>query len=70
MELSSKKLFGNHVKEFSLFPHQVAANEWMRTIEYNVGNPTFLKGGILSDDMGFGKTRSVAAMVAASGRVN
>lgn len=66
MELNSRQLFGNNVNDFNLYPHQADATQWIRTIMYNVGDPRFMKGGILADDMGFGKTRITAASIAAS----
>jgi len=66
MEISSTELFSNNIKEFKLFPYQVTSNTWMRDIEYNIGDPNIFKGGVLADDMGFGKTRTFASMVAAS----
>lgn len=66
MELSSKKLFGDYVKEFKLFAHQVPPVEWMRMIEYRLGIPTEFKGGVLADDMGLGKTRISSSVIAGS----
>lgn len=66
MELSSKKLFGDYVKDFKLFAHQVPPVEWMRSIEYRLGIPNEFKGGVLADDMGLGKTRISSAVAAAS----
>lgn len=66
MELSSKKLFGEYVKEFKLFAHQVPPVEWMRMIEYRLGVQNEFKGGVLADDMGLGKTRISASLISAS----
>lgn len=66
MELSSKQLFETNVADFTLYPHQANAVQWMRMIEYNVGNPNTMKGGALCDGMGLGKTMESVALVAAN----
>lgn len=66
MELNSEQLFGSIVRNFNVYPHQADAIQWMRTILYNIGNPNIMGGGILGDDMGFGKTLEVAATIAAT----
>ena len=66
MELNSKQLFGKNVRDFNVYLHQADAIQWMRTIMYNIGNPNFMGGGIIADDMGFGKTLEVAATIAAT----
>ena len=66
MKLSSKKLFGDNIKDFSLLSHQVPAIEWMRLIEYWIGYYSIFKGGVLGDSMGLGKTRDASAVIAAS----
>lgn len=66
MEIPSEKLFGNIGKHIELYPHQASAAQWMKMIEYNVGNPSLLKGGILADDTGMGKTKTVAAVIAST----
>lgn len=64
MEIPSKSLFGDNVVDFSVYPHQADAIQWIRMIEYNLGNPNIMKGGILADDMGLGKTRVISAVCA------
>lgn len=66
MELTAKELFGNDNLDFTLYTHQASAVQWMRTIEYNIGNPNFLKGGVLADDMGMGKTETTCALIAST----
>ncbi len=66
MELTAKELFGNDNLDFTLYIHQASAVQWMKTIEYNIGNPNFLKGGILADDMGMGKTETTCALIAST----
>ena len=66
LQLSSKKLFGNYVKEFFLFLHQISVVEWMRLIEFWIGYINVFKGGVIADDMGFGKTRTSSALIAAN----
>ena len=66
MELNSKQLFGDKVRDFNVYLHQADAIQWMRTIMYNIGNPNIMGGGILADDMGFGKTLEVTATIAST----
>jgi len=66
MELSSHDLFGDRCPLFKLYPHQASACQWARIVEYNIGDPRFLKGGILADDMGLGKTKTMVALIAAN----
>lgn len=66
MEISAEVLTGNSNLNFTLYPHQAAALEWARIIEYNIGNPNIMKGGILADDMGLGKTKTMVALIASN----
>lgn len=65
MEISSNSIFGNSLgKNRNLYPHQVSAVQWEKTIEYNISNPQFFKGGIFADEMGMGKTLVTCVLVA------
>jgi hypothetical protein len=66
MKLSSVETFGIKGSEIDLYPHQATVCQWMRMIEYNIGNHSFMKGGIVSDSVGMGKTPTVAILVAST----
>ena len=63
MELKSKELFGEYVKDFNLFPYQYDGVRYMEYVEMLIReNDNFCKGCVFSDIMGFGKTRQVVAL--------
>lgn len=66
MKLSSETTFGLKGSEIDLYPHQATACQWMRTIEYNIGNHQIMKGGILADAMGMGKTPTASIFMAST----
>lgn len=66
MELSSEYVFGTTGKSYNLYPHQATAAQWMKMISYNVGNPKFMKGGMINDEMGLGKTNTCCAVIAST----
>lgn len=64
MEITSQMLVGQTPFNFSLYPHQATLFQWMRMIDFNITNPSLMKGGIIADDMGLGKTKSACAFIA------
>ena len=69
MSISSTELFGESTEQsthqdFNLFPHQANAAIWAKLIQWRVSDPRFMKGGVVSDDMGMGKTNVMCAVVA------
>jgi SNF2 family DNA or RNA helicase len=66
MKLSSETIFGIKGSKIDLYPHQATAAQYMRTVEYNIGNHSFMKGGILADDLGMGKTPTTVVLIASS----
>ena len=58
----STQFFGNQVTPFYLYPIQITAVQWLRYIESKIGMPHEMAGGILSDEMGYGKTKDMAAL--------
>lgn len=66
MKLSSETTFGIKGSEIDLYPHQATCAQWIRTIEYNIGNHAFMKGGLICDAMGIGKTPTMAIAIAAT----
>jgi len=63
MQINSKLIFDDpNISDFTLFPYQATAVQWLRTMENNLTVRNSMKGGILADDMGFGKTKMVAAL--------
>lgn len=66
MKLSSEKIFGLKNSEMDLYPTQATAVQFMRIVEYNIGNHLLMKGGILADDMGQGKTATASFLVAST----
>lgn len=66
MNLRASDLFGDQELKFTLYPHQASAAWWMKTIMYNIVNPSTMKGGILADVMGLGKTNTACAVIAST----
>lgn len=56
MKLDTATTFGINNCQINLYPFQATCVEWMKYIEYNVGNPNLPAGGVLGNDMGMGKT--------------
>lgn len=66
MNLNASEIFGDKELNFTLYPHQASAAWWMKTIMFNAVNRTVMKGGILADVMGLGKTNETCAVIAAT----
>lgn len=66
MKLNTDEIFGTKGCKINLYPFQATCTTWMRCIEYNVGDPRFMAGGILANDMGMGKTPTMSVLVAAN----
>lgn len=66
MKLSSEKTFGLKDSEIDLYTYQATAAQFMRSVEYNIGIHSNMKGGILADDPGFGKTPTATVFVAST----
>lgn len=63
MQLPSKDIFEDpNITDFDLFPFQATAVQWMRHVENKILNPGEMAGGVLADDMGFGKTMMMSAL--------
>jgi SNF2 family DNA or RNA helicase len=63
MQLKSEDIFEDpNISKFELFPFQATAVQWMRWVENRVLIPGEMAGGILADDMGFGKTIMMSAL--------
>lgn len=61
-QIDSNDIFGPNVSNFSLFPIQATAVQWLIWKESKFLEPGQSKGFILADTMGLGKTRTVAAL--------
>lgn len=66
MQLNTEATFGIKGCQINLYPFQASCVQWMRGIEYNIGDPRFMEGGIVANDMGMGKTPTCAVLIAAS----
>lgn len=66
MKLDTKQIFGIEKCEINLYAFQATCAEWMKCIEYNIGDPRYMAGGILANDMGMGKTPTTAVMIAST----
>lgn len=69
MSISSKDLFGestitSYHQDFKIYPHQANVVMWMKIVEWRISDPQYMKGGILADDMGMGKTNEICALIA------
>jgi SNF2 family DNA or RNA helicase len=61
-QLHSKELFGNEVSDFTLFPIQGTATQFLRWIESKFTDENEMAGAVLADTMGLGKTKTCAAL--------
>jgi len=62
-QILSKDIFGSTVCNFLLFPIQATAVQYLRWIESKFTDECQVAGCILADAMGFGKTKTVAALL-------
>lgn len=61
-QIRSKEIFGNEVSDFTLFPIQATAAQFLRWIEFKFTDENEMAGAVLADDMGLGKTKTIAAL--------
>lgn len=66
MQLNTEAIFGIKNSTINLYPFQASCAQWMRYIEYNIGDPRNMAGGIIGNDMGMGKTPTTSILVAAT----
>lgn len=66
MKLITDTLFGTVNCLINLYAFQATCVEWMKGIEYNIGDPRYMAGGILANDMGMGKTPTTAVLIAST----
>ena len=67
MQVSSKDIFEDpDITDFTLFPIQATAVQWMRTIENKMTNHGEMAGGVLADEMGLGKTIMMTSLCEAN----
>lgn len=61
-QLRSRDIFGPEVSDFTVFPPQATAIQWMRYIESTITDDGKMCGGVLADGMGLGKTRDMSSL--------
>lgn len=66
MQLNTEATFGIKGCQINLYPFQASNVQWMRCIEYNIGDPRFMAGGVVANDMGMGKTPTTAVLIAST----